>query len=182
MIILAGGESRRFGSNKLLADWQGRPLIQAVVERCRAIGPPIVVVKSRGQFVLSDVQVVEDGQVEHHAFGGLLAGLRACPTERAFVCGGDMPLVNLQLARYLASFPEEAVVPIWQSIPQPLCAIYSRTCIAEMERGGDLSLQKLLLRLKTRFIDEADVARLDPQGLSFGDVDTAADLARLASR
>lgn len=30
-VLLAGGESRRFGANKLLAPWQGRPLIHTVL-------------------------------------------------------------------------------------------------------------------------------------------------------
>lgn len=46
-VLLAGGASRRFGGNKLLADWQGRPLVRAVLEAFPrgAFSPALVVTR-----------------------------------------------------------------------------------------------------------------------------------------
>jgi len=37
-VVLAGGESRRFGSDKALAQFRGEPLISRVVRELRAAG------------------------------------------------------------------------------------------------------------------------------------------------
>ena len=43
-IVMASGASRRFGSNKLMAELDGKPLIQHVIETAQAAGlDPIVV-------------------------------------------------------------------------------------------------------------------------------------------
>src|SRR5256886_16749877 len=39
-VVLAGGESRRFGSDKALAQFRGEPLISPVVREPRAAGLP----------------------------------------------------------------------------------------------------------------------------------------------
>jgi molybdopterin-guanine dinucleotide biosynthesis protein A len=64
VIVIAGGSSSRFGSDKLLALIDGRPLISRVLEVAREVGD-VILVSSRDEIsrlggLLGDVKVVED--------------------------------------------------------------------------------------------------------------------------
>ncbi len=87
----------------------------------------------------------------------------------------DLPLVTAALFERLGEFtsqaeppPIEAVVPIQNDgRPQPLCALYRRTCRSEAEKliaNGERTPRALLDRVITRFIqfDEiSDLGRAD---------------------
>jgi Molybdopterin-guanine dinucleotide biosynthesis protein A len=64
VIVIAGGSSSRFGSDKLLVLIDGRPLISRVLEVAREVGD-VILVSSRDEIsrlggLLGDVKVVED--------------------------------------------------------------------------------------------------------------------------
>jgi molybdopterin converting factor small subunit len=84
----------------------------------------------------------------------------------------DAPFLNLQLiAHLLAQISDcDVVVPYWEERFQPLHAVY-RTSVApllknQLERG---ELRPILLyeKVRTRKIHEDEIRRLDPDGLSF---------------
>jgi len=186
-IVLAGGSSRRFGANKALAPWRGGTLVGAVVDLCRGVFPVTLVAVKRPdelRFLEAEgVRLVAEATVEQHPLGGLHAALSGCPTEWAFVCGCDMPFIEPALVERLADERGdiEAVVPLWGGVAQPLCALYSRACLpamASMLQQRVFALKTLLARVRTRILDEQDVARVDPEGRSFLDLDTPADYER----
>lgn len=185
-VVLAGGAGSRFGSNKALAPWRGR---QTLVERvCELMSPlfsrVLVVVKDAAPLAFLErpgVALCQDLYAQAHSLGGLCSGLRQAPTERAFVSGCDMPLLAPGLVRALwsAGAGYDAAIPVWRGRPQPLCGVYSKSCLGVIEtraRQGRLKLQELFGLVRTRFFIEDEVREWDPRGLSFRDVDTPADL------
>lgn len=187
--ILAGGQSLRFGSNKALAPWNGAPLVQSVARRLSAVcSETFVVAKHAGDLAfLSDsgIKVVADGRGEHHALGGLAAALEHSGAETVFVCACDMPFVAPALVARLVEAVRgyDAAVPVWQGNLQPLCAVYSRACagVARIQIAeGNLKLQDLFGVVHTRFLLEPEISAVDPDGLSFRDLDTREDYERAA--
>lgn len=186
-VVLAGGKSSRFGSDKALATLEGEPLIARCVRGLLAVFPEVIVVSKRPDTyaflrMLGRVSLVCDLYAEHNPLAGIEAGLSASATPANFVCACDMPLIHPKLLsalhRELPGY--EAVVPIRGLSPQPLCAFYRRSCL-EGARGlllkgkGPLDLLKTL---NTRWIDAQTLAKANPAGLSFLDVDTPGDLLR----
>jgi molybdopterin-guanine dinucleotide biosynthesis protein A len=189
-IVLAGGLSRRFGSNKALSPWAGGCLVQGAVRALRSVaGNVLVVVKDPDGFQFLEepgVHVKRDDWADHHALGGLYTGLTTCATEHAFVCAADMPLIRPALVEilYESRGAYEAVVPRWQGRLQPLCAVYAKTGLPALARqiaDKEFSLHAALDRLRVCFIEDPDIQRVDPMGLSFMDADTPEDLERIAA-
>jgi molybdopterin-guanine dinucleotide biosynthesis protein A len=73
-VILAGGASRRFGSDKALAELGGRPLISHVIARA-APQVDALVLNASGDFAATNLAVVPDRLLGEGPLSGLLAGL-----------------------------------------------------------------------------------------------------------
>jgi len=186
-IVLAGGRSRRFGTDKALARWGRGTLVEAVVGvHAAALSAVVVVTRHPARFAFlraPNVRVVADRFREPHALGGLLTGLGACGTPYAFVTGCDMPFLRPALVRALATHRSgfDAVVPKFGGRLQPLCAIYARRCrgtLRRMIRGGRLRMTGLADEVRTRVVRGSEIRRADPRGASFTDLDTRADWRR----
>ncbi|MBI4371143.1 MAG: molybdenum cofactor guanylyltransferase [Elusimicrobia bacterium] len=186
-VVLAGGESRRFGSNKALASWKGKTMVEGVVEILSGMFPSnLVVVKNPESFPFwnkTNVRVVKDMTTESHSLGGIWSGLSHAATEHVFVCACDMPFLRPKLVKNLwdAGRGYDAVIPVWREKPQPLCGIYSKKCRGVIEcliKDQRLKIQELFDIVRTRFYLEAEVKSADPAGLSFVDLDTRQEYER----
>ncbi len=114
---------------------------------------------------------------------GLTGALEAAGGERVLVVAGDLPRVTADLLLALFAWPEaDAVVPRTGDGSHPLCAIYRREAVLPVARSrlaaGDLKLRDLLDVLDARYLDDADLVRIDPGGDALTRVDTPGDLDR----
>jgi molybdopterin-guanine dinucleotide biosynthesis protein A len=186
-VVLAGGESRRFGGDKRLAAWGNGRLIETAVHNAATVFTEVIVTAKRPTELSflerPGVRVAAD-LYDAHALGGLLTGLALARSPHVFALAGDMPLVRPSVARALWARRRraDAVVPRWNGRLQPLCAVYARQCRAAgeaMAAENIFALRDLLDRVDLRVVEE-DVLRLeDPKGLSFLDADTPEELAAL---
>lgn len=122
-VILAAGRSSRMGDeHKLLADWNGRPLVAHVADAIASAGlpPPIVVLGSRGDEVRAALQkrpavFVTAADYAEGLSRSLRAGIAAVPAHwsAALVCLGDMPRIEPALLRALAAAPGDVALPVW---------------------------------------------------------------------
>ncbi|MBC7521469.1 MAG: NTP transferase domain-containing protein [Sandarakinorhabdus sp.] len=122
-IILAAGRSSRMGDDhKLLAEWNGKPLVAHVADAIADAGlpPPIVVLGARADDVraaLADrpAHFVTAADYAEGLSRSLRAGIAAVPPSwsAALVCLGDMPRVEPALLRQLAAAPGDVALPIW---------------------------------------------------------------------
>jgi molybdopterin-guanine dinucleotide biosynthesis protein A len=183
-IILAGGSSRRFGSNKALMPWGRGNLIERVIDILKPLCPDILVmVKNPGDFRFLRTRgfpVLKDMMKKTYPLGGIYSGLSHVKTDSAFVCGCDMPYIQPDLIEALWKAGEgfDAVIPVWSDKPQTLCGIYTINClsaIGEMLEEDNFKIYELYSRVRTRFLRESEVKDVDPRGLSFVDVDTIRD-------
>lgn len=186
-VVLAGGRSTRFGANKALADWKGATLIETVVGSLLAVLPKVLVVTKNAAelaFLSSErVRVIEDLCRDGHPMGGLFTALSGLETRHAFVAACDMPFVEPRLieAMWHSRADYDAVIPVWRDRRQPLCGVYSRGCAGLIRASIDsdaLGISRLFDTLRTRFMLEPEVAGVDPEGLSFMDIDTREDYDR----
>ena len=187
--VLAGGESTRFGTDKALFLWRGKPLVVYAVKGLRPeVAEVLVVAKSAAPFEgISGLgaRIVLDGRADSNPFWGLLAALGTVRTPWLFLCPCDAPLVRPGLLRALFDAREgaRAVVPVWGGAEQPLAALYHRdaleTAMKIASEDPNPSPRKLAKSLGARLLDEDEVRRCDPDGLSFRDADRAQDLEAL---
>jgi len=114
-VLLVGGASRRFGSPKALARLDGETLADRA---WRVLGEAcderIAVGKGDEELPFP---VLADGIAERAAIHGLVAGLRAAPTDLCVVLPVDMPWITADALRRLAAACRDAAVP--QTGPLP---------------------------------------------------------------
>jgi molybdopterin-guanine dinucleotide biosynthesis protein A len=192
VVILAGGKSSRLGRDKASELLAGRTLLQRAVDACEGIASRYVLVKARGQalpVVRAPVPVdtLEDAYPETGPLGGIYTGLvslgDSTGDQVALVLACDMPLLQPAMLGALLrlALGYDAVVPVRDGLPEPLCAAYAPRCAEAAGRlldGGAYKLAGLLDRVRTRFLDEAEWQQWDAEGLSFLNVNREEDLAR----
>ena len=175
-VVLAGGKSTRFGSDKASSPLAGWPMLDWVVRACAEVCAPVVVVHARGQTlpgVSVDVEMAEDFVDGAGPLAGLAAGLRAANTEFAFVTSCDAPLVQPALIRLLVASLDghDAACPKVDGRLQPLVALYRVPTTLEAAEealvAGESSLHALLAHLRIAVVNEAAIRAVDPDLGSF---------------
>lgn len=176
-VVLAGGLSSRFGSDKATAPWGGRTLLEAVCRSILKVLPRVLVVAKPGQprpVALARVTLISDLRPLQHPLSGLEAGLSACPAPWAFAVACDMPFAGPGLIRRLAALRDGAQAAAVRrgGRVQPFGAYYARgvrpQVSAFLDRGG--SATGLLESLATRWLDEPASAG-GPDVAEFLDID-----------
>jgi molybdopterin-guanine dinucleotide biosynthesis protein A len=183
------------GSNKALlrVGPDGPTLIETVVA-CLAQGgfsAPTIITNTPGEYTFLHLPTFPDDTPGNGALGGILTVLRHSSHSHVLVVACDMPFLNPALLRYMASVPAgyDVLAPIWSGSAgkrrvEPLHAIYSKTALPMIEHriaAGELKLHKLLDTLNTVYLPEEETRLHDPQLLSFRNVNTPEDWARLLS-
>lgn len=148
--VLAGGMSRRFGSDKALADYRGRPLIAHVIARLRPQVSDLVVVgrEHPGEAWIPDRPAPGLGPL-----GGLCAALRhagAGGYDAVLTSGCDLPDLPLDLRDALGAGP--AFV-----LGQPLLALWPGSLAGVLDlhlaRSPDRSLRGWVALTGARGVD-----------------------------
>ena len=184
-IILAGGKSSRLGRSKALQAIGGKTLIQWVIDRLAIISTEIIIATARGEEIpcSSDVglRTVADIHPGKGPLGGIYSGLIASSTSRAIVVSCDTPFVSTSLLEYMTQTCPgfDIVVPRRKEKVEPLCAVYSKSCVApirELLKQNELKIIELYPMVTVRYIEEAEIDRFDPEHLSFFNINSQADL------
>ena len=204
-IVLAGGASSRLGFGKALEVLNGKSLVQWVVERLAVLSREIIVVASgrdcpdelRGALDPGlglqlaavrcpksvAVKMVVDIYPSVGALVGIYSGLAASSASRAIVVGCDMPFLNAGLLGYMVELSSafDVVVPRTAKGVEPLCAVYSKSCLGSINsllQRNELRIGELLNMVKVRYVDEDEIAKFDREHLSFFNINTRAELAK----
>jgi molybdopterin-guanine dinucleotide biosynthesis protein A len=157
-VLLVGGASRRFGSPKALAVYEGETLAERAHRvLLEAFGRVLVVGKAADGLELP-FPVVDDGSDVRAPIVGVAAALRVAGAELCVMLPTDMPHVTPALLHSLAAGAEGIDAAVPQTGPLP--GAYRRTALPALERrisAGDLALHRALGELRTRVVECDDV-------------------------
>lgn len=187
-MILAGGQSRRFGRAKAAEQLHGEPMILHVAERlARQCDEILVVVAELSQAqafpMPPGARVVVDVHPGKGPLAGIYAGLRRASFPWALAVACDMPFLSPGLLAHMLALRSDwdAVVPVIQDRLQPTHAAYSQACLPVMHRcieRGSLVAARFFDEVRVKRVPEEDVRQFDPGLLSFFNINTPADLER----
>jgi molybdopterin-guanine dinucleotide biosynthesis protein A len=187
-VILAGGRSSRFGSDKAAALLAGRALLDWVASALGQVCSPVVVVKAAGQRLPPTsvaVVTVEDFVEDRGPLAGVIAGLRAAPTTLAFVTSCDAPLLVSAAVETLALLAAgyDLVIPEVDGHLQPLVAVYRvSACLPVLEAALAAGTTRLLAAcepLNGRRVAPGALRAADPELDSFRNANDPAALAAI---
>ncbi|MBL8053260.1 MAG: molybdenum cofactor guanylyltransferase [Nitrospira sp.] len=185
-VLLAGGKSRRMGADKRFLTVGERPLLERSCNVLSRIFERVCIVIAQDSPPLeAPIQVLRDLIPSCGSLGGMYTGLQQAATPYIFLAACDMPFIHEGLVQYMVGQKDavDIVLAYWNGRPQPAHAVYNRNCqsvVEELIRSGDLKLQRLLATptLRVRLVTEDEVREVDPDGRSFLNVNTPADLVR----
>jgi molybdopterin-guanine dinucleotide biosynthesis protein A len=182
--ILAGGESRRFGQNKALARLGGKALITHVLETLRSLFEDVLIVTNKPTaYEAFDVTVVSDIVEGAGALGGLMTALVHARGDRCFVVACDMPFLSRPVIQRMLEQGDryDVVVPVLKGDPQPLHALYLKSCISPIQRRveeGDFRIIDFYDKVSTLRLEETLWKDVDPEHRSFSNINTPEEFTR----
>ncbi len=192
-IVLAGGRSRRMGSDKAALLFGGRPLLQRTVAALAEVADEVVVVLAPGRKLPPlecprPVRVAADPVEGEGPLVGIAAGLRAASAPVALVVAVDMPFLRPALLRLLAeraAAGSRCVVPIYEGRPQPLCSAWRREALEVVEaqvETGERAVMSVARTLDAERLLPAAWRAADPDGRSFVNVNTPEEFEAAQAR
>ncbi len=190
-IVLAGGVSRRLGRDKAVEPLAGAPLIRRVINRLSQVAEQIVVVvddegRSSEMALPASVRVVVDIYANCGSLGGIFTGLSAADGDWGIVVACDMPFLNLDLLRHMLTIRDgyDVVIPVLGNHPEPTHAAYSKVCLPHIEKrlqASDLKIVRFFDEVRVKYVPQNEIDKIDPEHLSFFNVNTQCDLDRALS-
>jgi molybdenum cofactor cytidylyltransferase len=152
-VLLAAGESRRFGGQKLLESWHGEPLVGRAARCLVAAGlRPVVVVVGlqmavREALADQDVDLVENAEPSRGIAHSISLGIGALPASSvaALLAVADQPFIDEHvIARLCAAFRTGAIVSPRFGSHAGNPRIFDRRFFAELARlSGDVGGQQV---------------------------------------
>lgn len=195
-MVVAGGFSRRFGQDKGLVRLAGKPLIVHVLDRVsRVVDEVVVVVSSASQkdaladLLIEGAKVVMENGELHGPLVGALTGFKTVQGEYSLLLPCDTPFVSSDVASFLLDLcaGRSAVIPRWPNgYIEPLQAVYhTKSALAAGRKAlneGKLDLRSMIAFLgRVRYVSTMVLQQLDPNLLTFFNINTVGDLRRAES-
>ena len=189
-VILAGGLSSRFGSDKASALLRGKPLLAWVAAALAEVCPRLVVVVARGQQLPPleaplAIEVVIDRYDRMGPLAGMTTAFEHLGSGVAFVAACDVPLLQSELVAGLLCLADrhDVVCPKTGDALQPLVAAYrAETCLPVFRRRveeGRLKVIDAFEELDVRYVADAELVEFDPNLRSFLNANQPEGLAPL---
>ncbi len=176
------------GNSKGLLPLGDKNFLERIVDTLRPLVSELIVV-TREPYLYKhfDCSIVEDIFSIRSSLTGIHAGLYNASNQYSFIVACDTPLLKRPLVRQLlqeSKTGEDIIVPKKGEYYEPLCAVYSRTCIPYIESLLNQSLVKIskLFELVTiKEITGDHLQELDPNLDSFFNVNTPQDMLKLTN-
>jgi len=194
-IILAGGSSTRFNTDKGVLELDGKPLLSYVIDAVEGLVEEIIVVTNTqaradtyAKLVSEEVRFAVDIRESKGPLVGALTGFEEANGEYSVLLPFDSPFVSKEVLSLLfdCCIGKAAAVPRWtnQDI-EPLHAVYNtkQALIATEEAlaENELNVQAMVERLRgVRYISTMVIEQLDPDFKTFFNINTPLDLKKAA--
>ena len=184
-VILVGGKSSRYGSNKALAKINGVPLIERVIGVMgRVFENLILITNTPDEYAHLGLPMHEDIIKGLGPIGGLYTGLAAIPDDAGFFVACDMPILNHDLIHYMVKERgrSDAVVPRIRGMMESLHALYGKGCLSSVKRLIDSQVYQIIRifnEVSVRYIEEEEIRRFDPELRCFININKPEELKNI---
>ena len=183
--VLAGGRSRRMGSDKAFLPYRNEPLILYPIRICQSFTSDVRIIGEPARYAHLGLPVIPDSGESLGPLSGIQTALQHSPTLFSCITACDMPLLPPDFFRLILQKipgPDAVVLRFNDGTVEPLCGIYSTNCLAAATQNlayGKLKITDLLSKVTVSYVTEEE---LHDYGLSrkiFTNVNTLDDLKRL---
>ena len=183
-VVLAGGPGTRLGGGKPWRTLAGRRLVDLALERARELCPQVVVSAADcADFADLTCPIVADRWPGQGPLAALATVFLDTPATSVLLLPVDAPLMRPALLRRILELRpgQRAVACLGPGGHEPLMAWYSRECLPwalKLVQAGERRPRQLLQHVKAYIMSREEVAQVDPEDLSFINVNFPQDLER----
>ncbi len=187
-VILAGGGSTRFGSNKALAEINGIPIIKQVADILNTLFDEcLLITNTPATYEFLEWQTTPDIFTGCGPLAGIHAALATISSSRAFIAGCDMPFLNTDLIRFICTRlgKWDCVIPRHSRGIEPLHAVYAKSLLPLLEKTlehGDHKVGAFVNRLNVLWVEEKEMLSIVPDLHSFHNINRQQDMNENATR
>src|ERR1035437_3575426 len=145
--ILAGGKSKRMGTNKSLLKIGELTIIERVVNLMKDLFKEVILITNQfEEFSFLRLPMQEDIHKNTGPLAGIHSALVHTTTDKNFIISCDMPLMTAGVVKYLIEYPTNKLITIAKAdnFIQQLCGVYSQSHVPYIENiieknngGGD---------------------------------------------
>jgi len=180
-ILMAGGCSRRMGTDKSMLPVAGRPMVEHICQQLRGTFAKVVISANDAEkFAFLNLDVVADRIPGQGPLMGIASALEVSDSELNLVVACDIPQIPLPFVRRMLAEAGQAdvVIPVTaDGKEQPLFAVYRRSvrrCMNEALAQGERRISHIYGRCKVRFMELEDAGW-------FANLNTMADYRKFRS-
>jgi molybdenum cofactor guanylyltransferase len=137
-IILAGGKSSRFGSDKALFEFHGKRLVEYSIEILTPLCKSLLLSTNQPEkFAFTGLQTVKDIYPDCGPVGGIHSCLLQSDTEHNLVIGCDLPWLETSLFHFLLqnSFGYQVVMPTHNGFRETMASYFHKSCNVTLEQA-----------------------------------------------
>ncbi len=174
--ILAGGRSRRFGSDKTALQRDGRLVLADVVTMLQALDHDVTILgPDTGHLAMLPCRILPDPTTYDGALPAIIHAFEKMKCNRALVVAADMPFLQPDVVRLMWRYGGSQDLVILEGGIFP--AIYSQNAMPTMQtlmRSGTRRLHDLYraLQEKTHTVPRVEWYIPDPSALSLRNINT----------
>lgn len=158
-VVLAGGKSARFGTDKAVVAYHGKAMILYALELLASLTNRVYISSSASEHAKLGFRVITDNSCNTGPIAGLQAALTVSGEHPCLVLPTDLPLLTTTIVERIAQGYQanyDAAIARCNHQPQPLVGIYTSRCLPAIENQialHDYKLLNLLDLLKVLYID-----------------------------
>lgn len=155
--ILAGGKSSRMGTDKGLLLFEGKAMIQYVIDQMQPVFDNLIIVSNNQEYEKFGLEVIPDLIKHIGPAGGIYTALKHSETKLNFIVSCDMPFVTKEAIQFVFKNRTESQIVLLenQGKIEPLFGIYAKDCEAvwlELIHQNTIKLQDMVLHFKLKTI------------------------------
>ncbi len=156
-VVLAGGKSSRFGTDKAMFHYRGKPLLEHALEILMPLCNEMLISTNKpDNYSGFDAKSVADSYQNSGPLGGIHSALTAAKNDRIAVISCDTPFIPTELFRKMASEMgnHDLIMPVHNGFTESMCAIYSKKCLPVIEQAliaGKFRILDAIKPLNSRF-------------------------------
>lgn len=185
-VILSGGLANRYdGIEKALLRVGEDRILDRIYDIYRELFDEIILVTNNPEkFLAWDLLIVSDLFPIRSSLTGIHAGLFYMTNPYAFISACDTPFLKKEMVETIIGKIEahiDIVMPETSAGFEPLCAAYSKRCLEAAQNHLEqkkLKIIKTFRKNRIKTVSEKALRKIDPELVSFFNINTPEDLAR----
>lgn len=166
-VLLAGGNSTRYGEDKALIYFQGKALIEIIYSKLNSFFDEVIIVANNGDYDFLDNAVIKKDIIKNKGpLGGIYTGLYYSDAEYNFIVGCDMPFINNEYFSFLLTKTKEDNFDVAavkkDGYIEPLAALYHRRVLALIKENisdNNLRIKSFYSESKVKIIEEKELEK-----------------------